>query len=76
LILAIARKNPSVTERELLAELEKRKLGSVVVDIDEKLGKISFDSNRKEKSAPIKGLKDRLSRAKKKIATETKKDSR
>jgi hypothetical protein len=77
LILEIALKNPRITKTELLADLENRKLRSVVVDIDYELGSIDFNNknDRQLKSAPISGLKDRLSRAKKKI-TKEKKDSR
>jgi hypothetical protein len=72
LILEIARRNPHITQTELLDELENRERGSVVIDIDRQLGIIDFKnkSDRDGKLARISGLKDRLSRAKKKIAKE------
>ncbi len=78
LILEIVRQNPHITQRELFCELQKRTPGSVVIDIDLGLGSIEFNnkSDRQQKIARISGLKDRLSRAKKKLAKEAKKDSR
>ncbi len=68
LILETAGKNPSITEKDLLADFENRKLGPVIVDIDYELGTIDFNNDGQTKSARISGLKDRLFRAKKKIA--------
>lgn len=75
LILQIVGRTPNVTARELLARIECQKPHEW--DIDKKGDTIEFpDSQGRYKSAPISGLKDRLSRAKKKIATRDKKDSR
>jgi hypothetical protein len=78
LILEIAGQNPHITQRKLFGELQKRTPGSIVIDIDMKLGSIEFNnkSDQQQKIARISGLKDRLSRAKKKLAKEEKKDSR
>jgi hypothetical protein len=78
LILEIARRNPHITQTELLAELQNRTPGSVVIDIDYNFGSIEFNNKNVQRSkfAAISGLKDRLSRAKKKLAKEEKRDSR
>jgi transketolase len=70
LIVQIVQTNPRITGTALEAELENRKLGSVVIDIDYELDIIDFDNGGRKKSARITGLKDRLSRAKKTIAAE------
>jgi hypothetical protein len=77
LILQIARTNRNIAKTELLAKLEKSTPGPVVIDIDYEAGSIDFhNKNDRHKSARISGLKDRLSRAKKKISKEEKRDSR
>jgi hypothetical protein len=83
LILEIVRKNRDITAPQLLAWLERHKAGTAISDIDDQsevaageVRRIHFADRGKDKSAPISGLKDRLSSAKKKIAAEKKIDSR
>jgi hypothetical protein len=54
----------------LLGELENKKLQGIITDIDHDLNLVEFQNNndRQLKKAPISGLKDRLSRARKKLA--------
>ena len=74
LIMEIVQRKPNITEPELLGELENRKSGSIISDIDNDDGFIEFQNGDQQfKRARISGLKDRLSRAKKKLC---KKDSR
>ncbi|HET9282336.1 MAG TPA: hypothetical protein VFR24_10280 [Candidatus Angelobacter sp.] len=70
LILEIVQRKQSITEPELLRELETRKLQGIITDIDYGLNLIEFQNNNDQqlKRASISGLKDRLSRAKKKLA--------
>lgn len=70
LIVEKVRGNPGTTERQLQDHLREKHLGGVVTDIDDKLGIICFDNDGRQKTARITGLKDRLYRAKKKIAAE------
>ena len=77
LILEIVRKNRNITTPQLLDWLERHKEGTVVFEIDaatglaeEKKRAIHFTERGTEKSSPISGLKDRLSRAKRTIAKE------
>jgi hypothetical protein len=66
LIERIVRDNPAITECQLLAEFRSRQIGrDVIDDIDEQ--DISFFHCGRTKVAPLSGLKDRLSRAKKQI---------
>jgi hypothetical protein len=65
LIEDIDQRRPSITKRELHSFLEHNRLGSIIEDIDEET--ISFTNHDgRSKQAKIAGLKDRLSRAKKK----------
>jgi hypothetical protein len=64
LIIQILEKKPYLNSRTILPELEKHKHG-VINDIDEEL--IYFNDKKGEYSAKISGLKDRVSRAKKKL---------
>jgi hypothetical protein len=65
LIVDIVEQKPDVTESELLAELRKHDRGSVIDDITE--DRIFYSKNGYGgHSAPISGLKDRLSRLRKK----------
>jgi hypothetical protein len=75
LIVEIVQRKPNITEPELLGELENKKLQGIITDIDHDLNLVEFRNNNdgQLKKAPISGLKDRLSRAKKKLC---KKDSR
>jgi hypothetical protein len=67
LILESVRRNPGLTERQLMMILRtNNNSGSAICDIDNEF--IHFRSKGKDKQAPISGLKDRLARAKKKIA--------
>ena len=64
LIISLVGERPNMTGPELLARLEEEQYGAVIDDIEE--GMIYFKgSNGRLKEAPISGLKDRLSRAKK-----------
>ena len=66
LIIEIVQDKPKITCNELVEELRKRIGQGVIEDIDEET--IGYLNDKKlGVSAPIKGLKDRLSRAKKKI---------
>jgi hypothetical protein len=73
LIQDIVQENPKITQGQLLRELtRKQKAGDVVVSIhEEPEGKmIHFvDEDETPKKASVSGLKDRLSRAKRKIAS-------
>lgn len=76
LILEVVRCNPRITEPQLLAKLRDRLQQGVIVEIDEDPSspdppEIEFnDHHGKWGHAPISGLKDRLSRAKKAIQKE------
>jgi hypothetical protein len=66
LILESVRRNPGLTEKQLMMILRaNNNPGSAICDIDNEF--IHFRSKGKDKQAPISGLKDRLARAKKKI---------
>jgi hypothetical protein len=74
LILRIVGKNPTITTVELLRELRKHDGLGTIYSIDGKSPLLNGkgrmihyfdDSLQKEKTAPLSGLKDRLSRAKK-----------
>lgn len=70
LINKLLGKNSALTEDDLLSHLTDLKGGSLITDIDDEYihyNKVDGVSGGKEKSAKIKGLKDRLSRAKKAI---------
>jgi hypothetical protein len=63
-IIEIVRRSPEIPENELLSRLRDEAPGPVIEDVDEE--EVSF--KRRDgtlKSAPLSGLKDRLSRAKK-----------
>lgn len=63
-IIEIVRRSPEITERELLSRLHDEAPGPVIEDVDgEEISFIRRDGTRK--SAPLRALKDRLSRAKK-----------
>ncbi len=66
LIIDLVRARPKITERELQRELEAAHDRRQVVD-DIADGKIFFPKTGALKEAPISGLKDRLSRAKRKL---------
>jgi len=69
IILEIVQRKPSITEPELLLELENRKFLGTISDIDHGDGFIEFQNgDQRFKRARISGLKDRLSRAKKKFS--------
>jgi hypothetical protein len=62
-IVEIVRTSPKITCHELLSRLRDEAGGLVIEDIDEE--EIWFNGrNGSSKSAPLSGLKDRLSRAK------------
>jgi hypothetical protein len=77
LIEDLVRGDPTINEKTLLVELQRQTNidDSIVISIDEEadvlagdVRKIAFeDRNGNEKSAPISGLKDRLTRARAKI---------
>jgi hypothetical protein len=77
LIEEIVRKNPKITVGGLVRELEGASGAGVVTGIDRASSCLAgdspqiryFEDNEKEKTASLKGLKDRLSRAKRKIAS-------
>jgi len=77
LIREVAFWDPGITVRQLLRELMRRQGEGVVVSIEGKCQtlagegrRIHFeDHNGTSKTAPVSGLKDRLSRAKKKITS-------
>lgn len=64
------RKNPNITEKELLSVLEAQKdCRNIISDIDEEyIFFVEPDNLEREKKAAISGLKDRLFRIKKVIA--------
>mgnify|MGYP001443759696 FL=1 len=65
-ILEIVKIKPEITEKNLLLELENEKNLGVIEDVDDEA--ITFiDKKGKSKTAPITGLKDRLSGAKKRL---------
>ncbi len=76
-IQEIVQENPKITQGQLLRELTRKQEAGVVVSIDEEpdvlagVGKmIHFvDEGETPKKASVSGLKDRLSRAKRKIAS-------
>jgi hypothetical protein len=64
LIIELVRKTRSLTTPELLDRLRERQRGGVVDDIeDDTIAFYGHDNH--PKTAPISGLKDRLSRARK-----------
>jgi hypothetical protein len=66
LIVDIVRKQPEITGKQLVLELEKvRDARGGVDDIED--GTIHFVDGGHLKSAPVSGLKDRLSRAKRTV---------
>jgi hypothetical protein len=66
IIVDVAENKPHVTRLQLLDYLKKRQGDGIIIDVDE--DRISFPSRTGQiKDASIRGLKDRLSRAKKKI---------
>jgi hypothetical protein len=66
LILEIVTNTPSITEPELITELQARQSGGIIEDVSD--GSIWFTSHSgHSKMASLSGLKDRLSRAKKAI---------
>ena len=66
IILKIVEKKPSITQPELVEQLRAHQHDGVIDDIDD--ADISFRAHTgKLKTAPLFGLKDRLSRAKKAI---------
>lgn len=67
LIVEILIGNPSLTEHGVLEALRQHEAGPVIEQIDEAEGVISFYDKGKLKDAPISGLKDRMSRARKKV---------
>jgi hypothetical protein len=75
LILEIVRKDPSISEKQLLEMLEGEAGAGVVTSIDEPSDVVGGDTpcihfvndDGKPKTASVRGLKDRLSKAKKKI---------
>ena len=66
LILKSVLRNPRLTEKELLRILHENKSDSFIWDIDKQF--VYYKSKGRDKQAAISGLKDRLARAKKKIA--------
>ncbi|OAI14215.1 hypothetical protein A1507_15545 [Methylomonas koyamae] len=67
LINQIVRNNPEISEKELLSKLEKEKGLGVIEDVED-IDIVFSDKNDQLKAARVSGLKDRLSRAKKKFA--------
>jgi hypothetical protein len=70
LIISLLRRRPSMTVSRLLEALEREPRGSTIIDIAEEL--ISFTQpdgtpEGRMKQAALSGLKDRLSRARKKL---------
>lgn len=74
LIVEIVRDNPRISQSQLLLKLgAPKKPGGVIEDIDgpeEAKPSIHFVQNGRSKEAPISGLKDRLTRARKVIKSE------
>ena len=75
LIVTIVREKPGITEAELLEKLKSMSHGAIIDDIDEASEpegenepRIYFHRDGRSKSAPISGLKDRLSRARKVVS--------
>jgi hypothetical protein len=64
LIIAILKAKPGLTESQLLRELENNQWHGVIEEIDGAV--IIFNDKGRLKEAPISGLKDRISRARKK----------
>jgi len=60
---------PDLTQRQLFHELKKLESGGNVKLADGDKTIIFWDDNGKKKTAPVTGLKDRLFRAKEKIAS-------
>jgi hypothetical protein len=75
LIVTVASVNPQIRENGLLSRLKKEVGKGVIQSIDSERHRLAgdallirfFDHNGKEKIASVRGLKDRLSRAKKEI---------
>ena len=67
LIMSIVQHTPNVTTKLLLRALEREPPGRVIKHIGNELIEFS-DDNGIVQTAPISGLKDRLSRAKKKLS--------
>jgi hypothetical protein len=65
LIEDIVKQRPATSARELEDELRRRERVEPIDEIAD--GQISFTDNGHLKDAPLSGLKDRLSRAKKKL---------
>ncbi|MGD0421084.1 MAG: hypothetical protein ABSA68_16125 [Xanthobacteraceae bacterium] len=65
LIESVAEKRPLITVKELERELRARQNIEIIEDIDDRV--ICFANGDKLKEAKLSGLKDRLSRAKKKL---------
>lgn len=66
LIIDLARRMPIITEQELRDRLTREAYPEIIEDVDDET--ISFKTHKgRLKEAPITGLKDRLSRAKKKV---------
>jgi hypothetical protein len=70
IILGVVRRNPRITEIELRVKLTRENYPEIIEDVDQE--GISFkrrsDSMEPLKNATLRGLKDRLSRAKKIVA--------
>jgi hypothetical protein len=69
-IVALVRKRPDITSRQLLAHLEQERWNGLIVEIAD--GMVCFlqpdgIKDGRTKETPISGLKDRLSRAKKQV---------
>lgn len=70
LIESILSEHPGVTAAGLLVEMRKPEHGDVIDSIDDVDGVIEWrDENNPAGTAPISGLKDRLSRARKKTSS-------
>jgi hypothetical protein len=75
LIVTFASENPQIRENGLRSRLKKEVGQGVIQSIDSERHRLAgdallirfFDHNGKEKTASVRGLKDRLSRAKKEI---------
>jgi len=77
LIEAIVVENPKITQGQLMRELRRDRAVGIVTSIDEKSDALAdgakeihfVDEDGTPKAASVSGLKDRLSRAKRKIAS-------
>ena len=75
MVVTFASENPQIRENGLLSRLKKEVGQGVIKSIGSERQCLAgdlplirfFDHNGKEKTATVRGLKDRLSRAKKKI---------